>query len=815
MRLLRDAFMNTFTQDLRFALRQFRKSPGFVITAVFSLMLGIGATTAIFSVVYGVLLDPYPYKDNDRMVHVELRDKSDRGPLLMVSGTGYQQLRQTSSVDDVFLQQDGTQNLTGAEIPVSVVVGIYSPNLFEYMGVPPLLGREFSSADAPNGNPAPVAVLSYLFWQRQFGGSRDVVGKTVELDHKIYSVIGVVPPRFTWGDSDVYLPGVPTADPHDYWMSFVKLKPGTPYKKAEAEFQQLADGFAKLDKNYPQERHAKVVTLNEEVLGKFAGTLVLLFGAVLALLIIGCANVSILLLARGTARQHELAVRVSVGAGRGRLIRQLLTESVLLSVTGAALGVLAAYKGVDAIAAMLPMYSFPHEAAIHVNAIVLVFSAGVALLTGILFGMSPAWKLSRPQLGHLIQASSGKHSGSGHSRNVHRLLIAGQVALTLLLMAGAGAAMKAFIVRTHTTLGFEPDHVLYMNVGFPKGSHPTWQARLNAQQLVRKTITDVPGVDTASVSNSWFPPFGGFRANVEVQGKPALTDAQAILALSSPLEFLTLRIPLLNGRIFDESEVMRAAHVAVVNQAFVKQFLPDGDAIGHSVRSARLKMDQPGLLLAQAPDDWLQIIGVVGDARNDGLERPVKPAVFLPYSFLLPTDESLFIRTTASPESVTRSIKERLRQINPELVVGNDHTLMWSLETQGWGQERFIATLFSLFAVLALLLAATGLYSVVSYAVTQRTQEVGIRMALGAPRSSIVKLVLSSTGTMLGIGIAVGITLSVLLNRVLMAWAGGNSRDPLTLLASAALLILVAAVACIVPSWRAATIDPMRALRVE
>ena len=807
--------MNTFTQDLRFAFRQFRKSPGFVVTAVVSLMLGIGATTAIFSVVYGVLLDPYPYKDNDRMVHVELRDKSGRGPLLMVSGTGYQQLRQTSSVDDVFLQQGETQNLTGAEIPVSVTVGIYSPNVFEYMGVPPLLGREFSSADAPSGNPAPVAVLSYLFWQRQFGGSRDVVGKTLELDHKIYNIVGVVPPRFTWGDSDVYLPGVPNADPHDYWMSFVKLKRGTPYKKAEAEFQALADNFAKLDKNYPQERHAKVVTLNEEVLGKFAGTLVLLFGAVLALLIIGCTNVSILLLARGTARQHELAVRVSVGAGRSRLIRQLLTESVLLSVTGAALGVLAAYKGVDAIVAMLPMYSFPHEAAIHVSAIVLVFSAAVALVTGILFGISPAWQLSRPQLGHLIQASSGKHSGSGHSRNVHRLLIAGQVALTLLLMAGAGAAMKAFVARTHTPLGFEPDHVLSINVGFPKGSNPTWQGRLNSQELVRKTITEVPGVDTATVSNSWFPPFGGFRAKVEVQGKPALTDAQAVLALSSPHEFLTLRIPLLKGRVFDESEVMRAAHVAVVNQAFVKQFLPDGDPIGQSVRSPMLKAEQPNLLLAQAPDDWLQIIGVVGDARNDGLERPVKPAVFLPYSFVLPTDESLFIRTTGNPELVTRSIKERLRQINPEMVVGNDHTLTWWLDTRGWGQERFIAMLFSLFAVLALILAATGLYSVVSYAVTQRTQEVGIRMALGAPRASIVRLVLSSTGAMLGIGIAVGVTLSVLLNRVLTSWAGGSSRDPITLLASASLLVFVAAVACIVPAWRAATIDPMRALRVE
>src|ERR1700730_240420 len=232
-----EATMWTSLQDLRFALRQFRKSPGFVLTAILSLMLGIGATTAIFSVVYGVLLDPYPYKDNDRMVHVQLNDKNGRGGLFRVNGSGYKQLRQISSLDDVFLQQERQENLTGDQIPVSVNVGLYSPNLFEYMGVPPLLGREFTTAEAPGGNAARVAVLSYLFWQRQLGGSRDAAGKSIELDHQLYTVIGVVPSRFTWGDSDVYIPAVPTADPHDYWLSFVKLKPGTRFPAAEAEFQ--------------------------------------------------------------------------------------------------------------------------------------------------------------------------------------------------------------------------------------------------------------------------------------------------------------------------------------------------------------------------------------------------------------------------------------------------------------------------------------------------------------------------------------------------------------------------------------------------
>jgi predicted permease len=808
--------MRTLVQDIRYVFRQFLKSPGFAISAILSLMLGIGATTAIFSVVYGVLLDPYPYKDANRMVHVELRDKNNRGPLLIVNGTQAGVLRNAASVDDVFLQDEKRENLTGEKFPVSVLVGLYSPNLFDYMGVPPLLGREFTPDDAPGGNPEPVAVLSYLFWQRQYGASRDVIGKSIELDHTPYTVIGVVPPRFTWGDDDVYIPSLPSADPHYYWMSFIKLKPGTKYPAAQAEMQALVDRFAKEDpKSYPQNMRAKIVTLNQEVLGRFAGTIVFLFGAVVILLLIGCANVSILLLARGTARQHEFAIRTSIGAGRGRLIRQLLTESVLLSVTGAALGVLAAYWGVKALSTMLPYYSFPHEATIHVNTMVLIFSAVIALLTGILFGLSPAYQLSRPQISALIQATSAKLTGSTRSRNTHRLLIAAQVALTLLLLAGAGGAMKAFLAKVHTPLGFDPDHVVALNVAMPKGSASNWQERINQTEMVRLAVAQTPGVAEAGVSTSWFPGFGGFTAKIEIQSKPTLTDSQGVLSLISPQLLSTLRMPLLRGRIFDDAESRRGAHLALVNQAFVKQYLGDLDPIGQSVRSPMLKIDQPNLFLTQSPDDWLQVIGVVGDAKNDGLDHPVKPAIFLPYSFVLVPDERFILRASGDPDTAIRSVKERLREINPEFVVGQDHTLTWWLDTDGWGRERFIATLFGLFASLALVLAATGLYSVVSFAVTQRTQELGIRMALGARRGTVVQLVLGSTAAMLGAGVAVGLLLSVILNRVVSSWAGGSSRDPLTLLAAASILVLVAGIACVLPAWRAASIDPMRALRVE
>jgi predicted permease len=809
--------MNGLFQDLRYAIRQLLKSPGFAITAVLSLTLGIGATTAIFSVVYSILLDPYPYRDADRMVHVELRDKSGRGPLLFVNSSEFEELRRASSIDDVFLQNQRMETLTSGQFPLSVTVGQYSPNLFTYMGVPPLLGREFTSADAPGGKGAPVAVLSYLFWQRQFAGSRNVVGKTIELDHTLYSVIGVAAPRFTWGDTDVYVPDMPSGDPHDYWMAFLKLKPGVKHTAAAAELQVLLDRFTNEDiRDFRRERRVAIVTLNEEILGRFSGTLVLLFGAVIALLVIGCANVSILLLARGIARQHELAVRASIGASRARLIRQLLTESVLLSIVGAALGVFVAYRGVGTISAMLPLFSFPHEAAIRVNGTVLAFSAILSVVTGILFGISPAWQLSRPPINELIQANSTKHSGSARSRNTHRLLIAGQVSLTLLLMAGAGAAAKSFLALTHTPLGFDPDHVFHLTAALPRGANPTWQGRLNANETIRRTIDEVPGVASTAVSTTWVPPFAGFDAKIEIRSKPTLTGAEAALLLVSPKELTTLRVPILAGRIFNDAEVNRAAHLAMVNQAFVKQFLPEGNPIGQSVRSPMLKIENPELVLAQAPEDWLEIIGVMADARNDGLDHPIKPAVLLPYSFVLPPNPDLLVRASGDPEMVLLSVKRRLRELDPELAVSEDRALRWQLETRAWGQGRFIATLFSLFALLGLALAAAGLYSVVSFSVTQRTQEVGIRMALGAPRASILRLVMTSTALMLAAGVAVGLALSLSLDQIVRAWAGGGSpRDPMTLFLSALILIAVSTIACVVPAWRAATVNPVVALRYE
>ena len=819
--------MESVLQDLRFTTRQLLKNKGFTLTAVLSLALGIGATTAVFSVVYGVLMDPYPYKDADRMVHVELFDNSGRQMgLVYNTGPELNELKQAKCVDEIFMQGGNTATMTASnQIPVSVQRGEYTPNLFEYMGVPPLLGRQFTTADASEGKAAPVAVLSYLFWKKQFGASRDVLGKTIELDHMLYTIIGVASPRFTWGDSDVYVPYIPTGDPHDYRNSFIKLKPGVTLEAANAELQPLILSFYNRDpKNYAPVVRTKTVTLNEQVLGQFSGTLLLLFGAVVLLLVIGCANVSILMLARGTARMHELALRSSMGASRWRIMRQLLTESVLLSLTGAALGVLLAYGAVKWIAEALPYYSFPHEAAIRVSLPVLSFSVLIAVLTGILFGMSPALQLSRPNLNQLIQSGAGRHSGGGGDRKTHRALITGQVALTLVLLTIAGASTRAFLTAYRIPLGFDVDKVSTLNLVLPRKSYPSWTERVSKYDSVRQAIISAPGVEQATVSSTWLPPMQAYTVKTEIEGKQELTGIQSQVVLTTPEMLATLGIPLHQGRDFTQAEMMRGAHVALVNQAFVRKYLGNGNPLGNNVRSPMLKFEQQDFVFAEGSDTWFEIIGVVADARNNagfrngeanGKALPIEPAFFVPHTMVLTPYMNFLVRTKGDAASAVNSAEQRVQALDPEIAMVDHHPLTWFMETMIWGQQRFIAGLFAAFSLLGLVLAATGLYSVVSYSVNQRNQEMGIRIAMGAQRSDIIALVLKSVAATVAIGMFVGLMASIALNRIVSHWVLSSSRDPLTLIAVAVILVATALLACILPARRAASLDPMNALRTE
>ncbi len=447
--------LRDLADDARFGSRMLRKNSGFAIVAILSLALGIGATTAVFSVVYGVLVNPYPYANSDRMVHLTVHETRGNPLFINLNGPQLQQLRQASCVESVAAMDGGSLTTTEGDLPEDVQAVYLTSNAFIHFGVPTLLGRGLLPSDGPEGqDPENVAVLGYQFWQRHYNGDPGVVGKNIQLVHKSYTIVGVVRPRFTWGDGEVYLPLKLTADPARTFFVMTRLKPGVPGAVANAELQSLLEQFAKqTPSHFPEHFHLTLAGLNDHFAERIGGTLFLLLAAVALLLLIGCGNVSILLLARGTARQHELAVRSAIGAERSRILRQLLTESLMLSFTGAVLGVALAYGLVKLIVNWLPEFSFPHEAAISINLPVLFFTVGLALLTGIVFGISPALQSSRPEVAQAMQSSTRKMTAGVQGRRTHSVLIAGQIALTLLLLAAAGVAMQGFVRMMRVNLG--------------------------------------------------------------------------------------------------------------------------------------------------------------------------------------------------------------------------------------------------------------------------------------------------------------------------------------------------------------------------
>jgi predicted permease len=812
--------MQTLLQDFRFSLRQLFKSPGFAITAIVSLALGIGATTAVFSVVYAILMNPYPYANSDRMVHMRLRDGAGQERGFGLTGAQWQEIRKSPVVEDAFMEDDWSLTVTGQDLPQDVA-GVYlTSNAFDFMGVRPEMGRGLVPSDATDGQePQPVAVLGYKFWKKHFSADPGVVGQNLQLVHKNYTIVGVAARRFTWGDGDVYLPQKVTADPTKAFYVGIRLKPGVSRQAAGAALGTLIEQFAKeTPKHFPSDRKQFfLVGLNDEFVRDLGGTLYLLLCAVALLLAIGCGNVSILLLARGTARQHELAVRTAIGASRGRIVRQLLTESLLLSLTGAVLGVVLAYRAVAVIVTLLPKYSFPHEAAIGINLPVLVFSVVVALLTGVLFGLWPALQLSRPEVSQVMQGSTRKIAGVVHGRTTHSILTAAQVALTLLLLAGAGAAMEGFLKLMHTPLGYDPHNVMSVGIPVHDGAYPTWQARLAYFEELRSRAATVPGVTMAAISSNATPPSNGWPTAVEILGKAERDEHKVRVNFVSPGYFPVLRIGLEQGRIWDETENHNAAHVAVINQTMARTYFPDGDALGRSVRVPDMKDEPPYNTAAKECDSWLQIVGIIADKRDDGLRKAILPEVFVPYTLSMRMWTQILVRSEVAPLSLLHSVGKQVNSVDADQQVdgGVEDLDHWITDQQEYQQEQLVAWLFGAFALLALVLAAVGLYSVVSYSVAQRTNEFGIRMALGAQRTHVLGIVFTSTVVSVGSGIVAGVALTLALNKIMAQWAEGSSRDPLVLLAVTALLSLVAAIACFGPALTAVKVDPMTALRYE
>jgi predicted permease len=807
-------------RDLLFSFRELRKHPGVALTAILSLTLGIGATTAVFSVIYALLVNPYPYLGADRMVTLNVLN--ERGDIRGVGITGpqFRALRQANCIESLAASW-GTWNLTTTDenLPEDVPSVQLSANSGAHFGVRPLLGRTFVPSDAPDGqDPQPVILLSYRFWLRHYNGDPGVVGRTLQLVHKNYTIVGVLPERFTIGDADVYTPLKIASDANIAFQARIRLKPGVTHEAADAELQPLFEQFAKdAPTHFPKKFRVHLRGLIESYLDRLGPALSLLFAAVGVLLIVGCANVSILLLARGTARQYELAVRSAMGAGRWRIVRQLMTEALALSIAGAIGGILLAYRLLPALVRMLPEFSFPHEVTIGLNVPVLLFTVAIGILSGVLFGLAPAFQWSRPQLAQLIQSSSRRATGGGRGKRLHRILAAGQIALTLLLLTSAAAAMNGFVRLVNADLGYEPHNAMSVGIPVHQNTHATWEDRSAYFAQLRERIAAVPGVLEAGISSNATPPSNGSDMHFEIFGRAALEKEQLRTNLVSPEYFSLLRIKLLKGRLWDQPEMVRAARLAVVNETMAKQYWPQGDAIGKQVRLPDLKPDPPFVMVAKDANSWLEVIGIVADARDDGLRNPVKAAIYVPYSMQMWMFTQVLVRTRTAPLANLNPIRAAVRSVDPEQqVFGRTQDLdQWVQGQSEYSFGRLVAALFSGFAVLALALAAIGLFSVISYGVAQRTNEFGLRMALGASPAGVIRLVLSSTAWELAIGLVCGVALSLSMNGVLKKWAEGSSQSPL-LIASAVLLLMATSVlASVIPARRAAAVDPMTALRFD
>lgn len=811
--------MRTLRQDLRYSARKLIKSPGFTLTAVISLALGIGAATAVFSVIYAVLMNPYPYPAADRIVRLTVDSVAGPGDPVFLNGPQIQTLRQSPVVESVLTMDTQGLVLTGQDLPENVRTVSLISNGFQDLGVPPVLGRGLWPSDAVDGQePQPVVLLSYRFWQKHFLSNRDVLGRSLQLDHRNFEIVGVAAPRFTWGEADVYLPLKLMRAPGRTTIVDLLLRPGVSRAAADAALQPLVEQFANyMPNDFPAVFKVHVLGLNDWVVGALGGTLYLLFGAVMLLLVIGCGNVSILLLAQGTARQHELAVRTAIGAGRLRIIRQLLTDSLLLSAMGAVLGVLTSYGALALIRRLLPHPNFASEAVIRINLPVLFFSVAVALGTGVLFGLWPALQLSRTQIGQIMQSGARRIAGSVRGRRTHGMLIAVQVALTLLLLAAAGSSMKGFARLIRQPLGFDPHNVMTVGIPLREDSYRTWSARAAYFEQLREKVAETPGVTTAAISTDATPPQNGWNIGFELMGNPSSSPPVGPADLVSPQYFAALRIPLLQGRIWSDAENSKGAHVAVINHALAQRYFPNGDAIGHSLKLPGIE-GNPATVLSppNVANSWLQIVGIVGDARNNGLRSAAMPAVYVPYTFSMAEGTEFLVRSQAPPLALLHAVREQLKAINPDQQTNRGIDLETRLTYEPeWQQEHIAAWIFGVFAWLALALAAVGLYSVVSYTVAQRTNEFGIRMAMGARRGDLLQIVFKSALGSVGAGIFAGVALALALNHIMATWAHGNTRDPVILLAGTVLLGLVSGFACAIPARRAAKVDPIIALRCE
>jgi predicted permease len=741
-------------------------------------------------------------------------------------------MRLAAPVESLLGFYPANAEITGGALPEDVRGYYLTENAGTFFGVRPLLGRNLEPSDAENGGRS-VVVLNYQFWQRHFGGDPHVIERTLEIDHAPYTIIGVMPRSFAFNDmagvGDVYLPAsrtpainTPSGATVPYIL-MVKLRPHVTRAAANSVLEPiLFEEFKQRTERVFPHLHLALTPIIWIFQQNTGTTLKLLLAGVGLLLIIGCANCSILLLARGRTRRHELAIRSAIGASRWRIVRQLLVEATVISFTGAALGVAASYW-----LARLPMVlspdSFPAESVIRINAPILAFSVALALLCGILFGLVPALRLSRHDS---ARALPGRRIGVVAAPAKHRwsALIAAQVALTLLLMATAGTAIHSFLGLMRMPLGYDPANVMRVGIGLHSKNPGEWsriqprEARIAYIEQIQEKIESLPGVSTVAVGVDATPPNIDpfYEQSVEIDGTGDHEQPQARVILVDQRYFAALRIPVLQGRIWNTVENTRGDFIAVVNQAFAARYLSPSNAVGRQLRIARLTPRNRYQVASAQSTAWRQMIGVVGDARNDGLDRPVVPAIYVPYTALMQTNAQFFVRTQSDPLTYLQSIRAAIASVAPDQQISNGTlTLKEALERDAqYRSQRLFSILFGVFSAMALALALVGIFSLVAYSVAQRTTEFGVRLALGAPRKHVLWIAARIALVSVAAGIAMGLALDSFLGAILAHWMQ-NSFAVGGLFAAAALLALSALLACLLPARHATAVSPTEALRYE
>ncbi len=817
--------MANFLQDIRYGVRRLLKQPVITIVAIISLGLGIGANTSIFSVVNAVLLRPLPYHDSERLVVVWETNSQAIAALmnlqnhnLVAPANFLDWSKQNTSFDEMAAIRFLNFNLTGDDRPERVPGAIVTQNLFSLLGVKPALGRTFLPEDAQPERER-VVVLGAGLWQRRFGGDQNVIGRKLNLNNESYSVIGVMPAEFQypdtaelWALSRLAVPEAPGAANANlltnrqahYLFVLGRLKPGVTIQQSQADLTKIS---ANLQSQFPQTNAsagARVVAMQEEIVGDIKPALKILLAVVVFVLLIACANIANLLLARASSLSKEIAVRVALGASRMRIIRQLLTESTLLALAGGALGLLLAYEGIQVLVALNPG-DIPRVKEINLDFYVLGWTILLSVLTGVLSGLAPALQVSRPNLNETLQ-EGGRGADPGAARHrVRNLLVILEVAMSLVLLTGAGLLIKSFINLQRVDPGFNAENVLTMRVSLPSYKYATPDQKQGFITELLQRVKHLPGVQSAAVSTVLPLSLDEAASSFVVEGQPPPSGGNLPIAnfrTVSPDYFQVLHIPVLKGRVFTDADTKDVQSVAVINQTMAHNVFGDQNAVGKRI-------------IIGSDKNASEIVGIVGDVRHRSLDAELKPEMYVSYLRAPPGFFVLAARTTLEPASMAGAVRNEVLTIDRDQPVSAVKT-MSEMRSESLASLRFNTVALSIFAGLGLVLAAVGIYGVMAYSVGQRTHEIGIRMALGAQPGAVMRLVLGQGMLLVSIGVAVGLALSFGLTRIMASLLYGvTATDPVTFVSVAVALSLVALLANYIPARRATKVDPLLALREE